>query len=1274
MLKKYLAFFILSVFLKVNLYGQLLISNQGASPLTIVQNLVGNGLTVTNVVLNCPSNAYGTFSNGLTTCVNMNAGILLTTGNVNQIPGPAGTQNFGPNVSTGNGVICSDPQLNTLEPLANYDCCILEFDVAPSCTTLQIRFVFGSEEYPEYVSSSFNDAFGFFVTGPNPAGGNYNNTNVATLPNNTTIVSVDNVNQNVNSAFYINNGGCTTIAFDGLTTVLTRNVQVVPCQTYHFKLAIADAGDGIYDSGVFVDFLECVNALAVNTTTSPVSCFGNDGSATANISLGYPPYTVTWNTNPPQTTPTATGLTPGVYQVTVDDAGSCTPPVVQTVTVTSNAAIPTLNVNSQTICAGQNVTLTATASSAGGSYSWTSNPPGFSANTQSITVSPSSTTTYSCTYNNNGCIASNTGTVTVNPVPTLSVNSTTICVGQSASLNATPSIGGGSYSWTSTPSGFTSSNSTINVNPTTTTTYSCNYSLNGCPASSTGIVNVNPNPTATASNNGPYCAGTTINLSGNGGASYNWSGPNGFTSTTQNPTITTSTSGNSGVYTLTVTSNNCTSVATTSVNILANPIPNLNSNGPVCAGTALSINCSNGVNWSWTGPNGFVTGTQNNTLSPVSVLSSGTYSVTISDVNGCTGTGTINVVVNPLPVITASTTPICTGFSGTLTASGASTYFWSGGTTPSTGASVSASPVTTTTYTVTGLDANGCIGSTTVSLVVSPNLSINTSPSDTICQGSSTILSASTSGGGTFTWNPGGQSGSTLTVSPTSNTTYTVNGVNSIGCTGTTTVSVFVAPTLTVTALTDSANCNGQCSGQASITVLPNTGNFANYSYQWSGGNSTGSTANSLCAGNYSVNVIDAAGCSNTVNIIISEPQPITLNLTGTDVLCFGGTNGSAVATATGGNGNFIFNWSNSSNGAIQNNLTAGTYSVIVTDINNCSTTGQVIINQPSTPLSVTLSSTSIDCNNPTATITSQVNGGTPNYNFSWSPSGTGSNPSGLSSGIYTVTVTDANNCQATQTITVNGNALPPNINAGNTGILDCGINPSTTLNGSSSTTGVSYSWSGPGGFNSTSANPLITSPGIYTLTVTDPSNGCSSSDTVYVVQASINAAFTPNPTIGNAPLFVDFTNNSSNATGYVWNFGNGSTSTNINDSITYFGPGTYTVMLIATNQYGCIDTALATIMVNGTSFILIPNIFSPNGDGTNELLSIQHEGITELNMLIYDRWGLLMAEVNDPNGGWDGKTKTGGDAPDGTYFYIVEAKGIDGKEYGLHGYFMLSR
>ncbi|MFM8241585.1 MAG: choice-of-anchor L domain-containing protein, partial [Crocinitomicaceae bacterium] len=139
-------------------FAQLVIANQGGTATAIVTSMVGGGLTVSNATITCPSNAYGTFTNGATTNLGIPSGIVLTTGNVNTLNGSGGT--FWSTDNPGGG--CNDAQLGSLEPLADYDCCILEFDVVPSCTTLRIRFVFGSEEYPEWVSSGYNDAFGFF--------------------------------------------------------------------------------------------------------------------------------------------------------------------------------------------------------------------------------------------------------------------------------------------------------------------------------------------------------------------------------------------------------------------------------------------------------------------------------------------------------------------------------------------------------------------------------------------------------------------------------------------------------------------------------------------------------------------------------------------------------------------------------------------------------------------------------------------------------------------------------------------------------------------------------------------------------------------------------------------------------------------------------------------------------------------------------------------------------------------------------------------------------
>ena len=595
-MKIHLLFSIIALLFTQQIKAQLNITNQGASAQVVVNSIISGGLTISNAIINCPTNAYGSFTNGATTCINLESGLLLSTGNINNIGLPAGTQNFGPNFSTDNGSDCNDPQLTSLEPLATNDCCILDFDVVPSCNTLRIRFVFGSEEYPEYVNSTFNDAFGFFVTGINPAGVNYNNTNVATLPDNVTIVSVDNVSPVTNNAFYINNENCTNISLDGITVVLTREIEVVPCETYHFKLAIADALDGIYDSGVFVDFLECVNALGTTVASTPVSCNGNDGTASVTATGGNPNYTYSWNTTPVQTSATATGLSPGIYEVTVDDQGACTDPVVSSIEVVSDATSPTISINNPTICAGESVTLTATPSTSGGNYLWTTGEI-----TSSITVSPNSNTTYNCAYDLNGCTTNESTTVNVNPVA-LGTDTQTAC---------------DSYVWIDGDT-YTASNNTATFNLV-------GGSVNGCDSLVTLNLTIDPLLTPSFSQLGPYCEGDVIpnlNTTSNEGISGIWSPAIVNTQTTS--------------YTFTPDAGQCSNTQTMEITIDPLLTPTFDQVGPYCEGTSvpnLNTSSNEGTIGSWS-PAIDNTQTTIYTFSP--------------DAGQCSNTQTIEIMIDPL--------------------------------------------------------------------------------------------------------------------------------------------------------------------------------------------------------------------------------------------------------------------------------------------------------------------------------------------------------------------------------------------------------------------------------------------------------------------------------------------------------------------------------------------------------------------------------------------------------------------------------------------------
>ncbi len=239
-----------------NVSAQLVVENTMTPQQLVQQILIGSGVTATNVTFTgAQDSAIGNFYNGETTNLGIDEGIILSSGMVLEVPNIASFH-----ASTNNGEP-GDIDLDNLPGvLGTNDAAVLEFDFIPQSDTLLFNYVFGSEEYPEYVNQ-FNDVFAFFITGPNPAGPpHYNKENIALVPGTNLPVSINNVNNGpknlgpcVNCEYYVNNTGGLTIVYDGFTTVLTAFVVVVPCETYHMKLAIADDLDHIFDSGVFLE-------------------------------------------------------------------------------------------------------------------------------------------------------------------------------------------------------------------------------------------------------------------------------------------------------------------------------------------------------------------------------------------------------------------------------------------------------------------------------------------------------------------------------------------------------------------------------------------------------------------------------------------------------------------------------------------------------------------------------------------------------------------------------------------------------------------------------------------------------------------------------------------------------------------------------------------------------------------------------------------------------------------------------------------------------------
>jgi len=580
--------------------------------------------------------------------------------------------------------------------------------------------------------------------------------------------------------------------------------------------------------------------VSVGVTTTPTVsvnnatiCAGGTATLTASGATTY-----SWNTG---ATSASINVTPGgttVYTVT-GTTGGCTNSKTSTVTITPN---PTVTVNSTTICSGTTATLTASGAT---TYSWNTG-----ATSTSINVTPSGTTVYTVTGTTAGCTNVKTATVTVNPTPTVNVNSSSICSGNPTTLNAS---GATTYSWSPGTGLSATTGSSVSANPGSTTVYTITGTTGPCSSTSTSTVTVVANLTVTV-NSATICTGSSTTLSAGGASTYTWNtGPT--TSTISVSPVSTT------VYTVDGSSGSCNSFNTATVTVVGLPSVTANTSaGTICSGQSATLTGGGATTYTWSANAGSAT---TSTVS-VSPASGSTYTVT-GTANGCTNTATVSINVNPTPTISVNSAGICNGSSTTLNASGASTYSWSPSTglSATTGASVNANPTTTTVYTITGT-ATGCSGANTSTVTVNPTPTV-TAGSGTVCAGSPANLTA---GGATsYTWNPGGQTGASVVVSPTVTTTYTVTGDNG-GCTGTATsiVTVNNLPTVVTSAVQDTI-CIGNSTGVSATGAV---------SYSW--GPATGlsaTTGSNVVASptvttNYTVTGTGSNGCTNTDVITIT--------------------------------------------------------------------------------------------------------------------------------------------------------------------------------------------------------------------------------------------------------------------------------------------------------------------------------------------------------------------------------------------------------------------
>lgn len=501
-------------------YGQLVTSGSTAG--NLVQNvLLGTGVTVSNITFNGAGMALGSFT-ATGTNLGLNSGVIITTGTIAPTSaGPQGPDNQD-NAGVDNNYGGYGPLSNLIGGIPTYNAAILEFDFIPYSDTVRFRYVFGSEEYLEFVGSDFNDVFAFFISGPGISG----TQNMAKLPNGQA-VAINNVHSattnsfgsfgNVNAAYYVNNEGGATIQYDGFTKVLTAESKVQCGQTYHLAIAIADAGDGIYDSGIFLeanslssntpvemshvvspDIFNNQNIMAEGCATTTVTLERNgaglnlpltvpinvSGTATPGVDYTAIPATITFPANV-QTVSFSfqafnDGLTEGnetvIINIPITDPCGNIVPLDLTIQIQDIQPVEVEIVGGEITCPGEEIELVANATGGAPPYTYIWNT---SETTQSIFVSPNSTQTYTVSVTDNclGETATDDHVVTVPIYPPLVLNETPdiveICPYVPTLLEANASGGAPpySYQWSSNFNANLGTGSTLNAVPSTTTTY-----------------------------------------------------------------------------------------------------------------------------------------------------------------------------------------------------------------------------------------------------------------------------------------------------------------------------------------------------------------------------------------------------------------------------------------------------------------------------------------------------------------------------------------------------------------------------------------------------------------------------------------------------------------------------------------------------------------------------------------------------------------------------------------------------------------------------------
>ncbi len=905
----------------------------------------------------------------------------------------------------------------------------------------------------------------------------------------------------------------------------------------------------------FVDYLVCgmdaagcnvtpvCDTIRVNFIAPVVVSLSNDTTVcpgvnnvvlNSTISGGSGPYSILWSTGEISN---SIIVGPGVYSAQVTDSSGCF--VATDTVVVSVFSAPIVNAGlDQVLCEGPMVTLTGAGAT---SYVWDN---GVADNVPFI---PSlGIVNYNVIGTDiNGCVDTDQVTVTVYAQPIIDAGlDQVVCEGTSVTLSAS---GGLSYVW---------DNGIINGIPFFPGVGNLTYTVTGTDANGcidTDIVDVfvNPLPVVNAGSDQVLCEGPSVVVSGSGALTYSWD--NGVSNNVAfMPTIGTI------IYTVTgMDGNGC--VDTDVLSITVNPLPLIVATAldqDVCNGQSATLNGSGGNTYVW--DNGVLDG-----LSFVPPFGITNYMVTGTDINGCENTDQITITVYALPIVVAGTDlEVCEGATVTLAGAGAQTYAWSNGIFNNV---PFMQGVGTVNYTVVGTDANGCVASDMVQVIVNALPNVSGGGDIQNCEFSNTILVGS--GASTYTWNNGITNNISF-IPNVGTTTYTVIGVDDNGCENTDQVDVIVNGLPVVVAGLDQEVCQG-----TSVTL---SGLGAD-SYIWSGGVIDNvAFIPAIGIEQYIVTGTDLNMCSNSDTVLVIVNSNPIVNAGADQTMC----DGEQISLHATGTANLF--WNNSVVNDVMFSPGVGTMTYIVTDslITGCIDRDTLIVEV--FPLPVVSASSMEICEGQGAILFGE---GADSYVWS----------GGVLDGVY--------------------------------------FYPETTAS--------------------------------YTLVGTDL-NGCKDSSSVQiVVNPSPRAYFTlSSASLSTSASTTTFNNLSVDAVSNQWEFSDFSAdSYEFEPEHTFPSDqaGTYSITLNIISEFGCTDVFQRLIVVEQDYAIYVPNAFTPDGNGVNEMFNPVLTGFDEMEytLFIFNRWGQLVFESHDMSVGWDGSysLKRNDNVQDGAYTWKVFAK-----------------